>query len=205
MTSELKSDADAEEADALLIKRTRAARRRENWVGWTSVAANIIGPIAILLAGLGLWEQTREAKRNAAAQQINLLNSQGLANAQKTLFSLWNRQDLSVLENPLSRQFIDAFVTRTIAATDINPEEVITAIVALAAYFDRVERCIQSGRCDVDEVLDQVGHYGRDFHCLYSGQIEALRRERMLGDLGMRLAAFAERAGGCSQAEEPET
>ncbi len=205
MTAQVETDAATEDSDAILIKRTRAARRRESWVGWTSVAANILGPIAILVAGLGLWEQTREAKRNAADQQINLLSSQGLANAQQVLFSLWNRQDLSVLEAPLSRQFIDAFVARTIAASNINPEEVTTAIVSLAAYFDRVERCIQRERCDADEVLDQVGHYGRDFHCLYSGQIEALRRERMLGDLGVRLTAFADRAGGCGLAEEPET
>lgn len=205
MTESIENDAGAEEADALLIKRTRAARRRENWVGWTSVGANILGPIAILIAGLGLWEQTREAKRNAAADQVNLLNSQGLANAQKTLFSLWTRQDLSVLEAPLTRQFIDAFVARTIVATDINPDEVTTAIVSLAAYFDRVEGCIQTARCDAGEVLDQVGHYGRDFHCLYSGQIAVLRQERMLGDLGMRLAEFAERAGGCSPVEGSET
>jgi hypothetical protein len=187
-------DADS----TIIIKRTQRVRRREAWVGWTQVLANIFVPATLLVAAWGFWADIQRQQRDAATRQVELFYSESLGNAQQVLFALWDDTDLSILANAQSRSFIDAFVTRTIEASDQTGREVSAAIVNLASYFDRVEDCIARSNCDEDEMLSQLGDYGRDFHCLYAGQIAMLRTDTLILSVGHGLERFADRAGGCS-------
>jgi hypothetical protein len=183
---------------AFTFKRTTGVQRREFWVGWTQVIANILVPATLCLAAMGFWVDLHRQQRDAATRQVELFYTENLGHAQRVLFSLWDSSDLSVLASAQSRGFIDAFVARTIAAGEQDPREVSAAIVNLASYFDRIEGCIARGQCDEEEVLTQLGDYGRDFHCLYAGQIASLRDHTLILSIGHGLAQFADRAGGCS-------
>jgi len=167
-------------------------------VGWTQVFANILLPISILIAGWTLWEQTAQSARAASARQVDQFYSQGLLDAQNTLFRLWSQQDLDVLRTPQSRGFVDAFVERTISTSDQSPGEIRAAILSIASFFDRTETCINSGRCEPEEIIGQVGQYGRDFQCIYAHQIKIYRDELVTPYLGLGLEKFASRLGGCS-------
>lgn len=181
----------------VVVKRISNEQSREFWVSWTTVVANILLPVSILIAGWGLWEQNRQDKLDAASDTINLFFSDGLVAAQTTLFSLWTQKDLTVLKTPQSRNFVDAFVERTIHTSNLDRAQITNAIVSVTSYFDRADACIASGRCDEQEVLNQIGLYGRDFHCTYSGQIGTLRDETLVLYLGKGLERLAQRAGGC--------
>lgn len=181
----------------VVVKRTTNVQLREFWVGWTTVAANILLPVSILIAGWGLWEQNRQAKLDAASDTISMFFDDGLVAAQTTLFSLWTQKDLSVLKSPQSRSFVDALVERTIRSSDLDQAQITNAIVSITSYFDRAEACVASRRCDEEEVLNQIGRYGRDFHCVYAGQIEKLRDETLVLYLGEGLERLVQRSGGC--------
>lgn len=176
---------------------TQKVQWREAWVDWTQVIANILVPLAIGIAAFGLYLDNIQGNRDAASRQMELFYSEGLSSAQLTLFKLWRGQDLTVLEGTVSRRFMDEFVRLKIDASEIDRDEIISAVVSLTSYFDRVEICIASGRCDEAELLDQIGSYGRDFFCVYTGQINALRNDRLVNYLGVGLQNFAKRAGGC--------
>lgn len=192
-------DPVAETQDDLpvVVKRTPSVQSREFWVGWTTVAANILLPVSILIAGWGLWEQNRQAKLDAASDTVNLFFDGGLVAAQATLFSLWTQKDLTVLKSPQSRSFVDAFVERTIRASDLDQAQITNAIVSITSYFDLAEACVASGRCDEQAVMNQIGRYGRDFHCIYAGQIGKLRDQTLVLYLGEGLERFSLRSGGC--------
>jgi hypothetical protein len=181
------------------FRRTEKVQRREKLRDWTQIFANILVPIAIAVAAGGLYLDNLQRGRDTASRQIELLYSEGLSASQVTLFNLWRGQDMSVLENAVSRTFVDQFVSRKIDASDIDKNEIISAIVSLTSYFDRVEICVSSGRCDEAEIVTQIGTYGRDFHCFYAGQINALRNQSLINYLGEGLRDFAERSGGCGQ------
>ena len=100
-----------EDDEALLIKRTRRVRTREAWVGWTQVVANVLVPLALIVAVLNLVEQAREARRDASARQIELFYSEGVAKSQATLFAIWLDQNIEVLRAARRKSFIDEFVT----------------------------------------------------------------------------------------------
>ena len=184
--------------NALAFKRMIGVQLREFLVGWTQVMANSLVPAALLLAALGFWADLRHRHQDAATRQVELFYDENLGHARSVLFSLWDGSDLSVLANAQSRRFIDAFVSRTIAASAQDPREISAAIVNLGSYFDRVDRCIERGLCDVEVVLTQLGDYGRDFYCLYAGQIATLRSNTLVLSVGEGLAHFADRAGGCA-------
>lgn len=185
------------EADIITIARTKQVRIREAWVGWTQVLANILVPIALIVAGLNLYEQSKQGRRDASARQIELFYSSELAQAQITLFAIWSDADLTVLRTPQKREVIDAFVERSIIASEVSRNEIVMSVAALASYFDRVEVCIVSQSCDESEILQQVGGYARDFFCIYSVEIKKLREKSLVGNLGVGLESFAQRAGGC--------
>ena len=63
------------------------------------------------------------------------------------------------------------------------------------------ESCIVSQRCDESEVIDQLGRHGRDFCCVYAGQIDRLKEKTLIVYLGDGLARFAARFGGCGGQE----
>jgi hypothetical protein len=188
-----------EEDLSVLVKRTKQVQRREWWVGWSSVWANFLLPITILIAAVGFWEQTKQAKRTAAAHQIDQFYAEGMIEAQTKLFSLWTQQDLDVLRIARSRAFVDAYVDRTIGASGLSEDEVMISILSITSYFDRVEACIKDGRCAERDVLNQIGQFGRDFYCIYSGQIEGHQRELVSARLGDGLANFAARLDGCDE------
>lgn len=188
---------DEEITDLVTIARTRRVRIREAWVGWTQVLANILVPIALIVAGLSLYEQSAKGRRDASARQIELFYSPDLARAQITLFAIWSDADLTVLRSPKKREFIDAFVERTVATSDVDRDEIITSVAALASYFDRVEACVASESCEEDDLLQQIGGYAQDFFCIYSVEIRKLRDRSLVGSLGHGLENFAKRAGGC--------
>lgn len=183
--------------DIVTIARTKQVRVREAWVGWTQVLANILVPIALFVAVLNFYEQSKQGRRDAAARQIELFYSSDIARAQITLFAIWSDADLTVLRTPQKREFIDAFVERTIAASVTSRNEIVKSVAALASYFDRVEACIESQSCDEKELLRQLGGYARDFFCIYSVEIHRIREKSLVGDLGVGLESFAQRAGGC--------
>lgn len=184
--------------DSATERRAHHVRFREACLCWTQVAANILVPVTIGLAGFGLLQNTWQQRSDAAQQQIELFYSENLGKAQQTLLLLLNDTDLMVLNEARSRSFIDAFVERAIDASGVARPEIIAAIVNLASYFDRVEVCVATGRCDEQTVLTQLGPYGRDFHCLYAGQLSALRQESLILQLGEGLEQFAGRSGGCN-------
>ena len=195
--SDTDTDTGPIEEDAITVKRTARVRFREACVGWTTVIANILVPVTIGFAGYSLLQDSWQEKSNAAQRQIELFYSGNMGEAQRILFALWDDVDLTVLRSPQSRSFIDAFVERAVAASDLDQGEVASAIVNLASYFDRVETCVASGQCDEDEILNQLGQYGRDFHCIYAGQIDALRQGSLILKLGEGLESFSGRMGGC--------
>lgn len=201
MKTEEGADTDAKASvsltDPVIIKRLDRVQRREAWVGWTQVVANILVPLALAIAGLTLLQQTWQSQRDASVRQVELFYSEGLTQAQAHLFSLWTDTDLSVLRGPQTRDFIDAFVERTIATSDKDQNTILASIVALSAYFDRVESCIESGRCNEPEIVDQIGAYGRDFYCIYAGQIKRIRVQTLASKLGDGLQRFANRNDGC--------
>jgi len=182
----------------ITIKRTARVQMREAWAGWTQVLANIAIPVTLAFAVWGLLQDLQRQRLDAASRQVELFYTENLGGAQAILFAIWNESDMSILSTPQSRSFIDAFVSRTIASSDHEAREVLAAIVNLASYFDRAELCIERGRCDEDEMLSQLGDYGRDFYCLYAGQIVDLRSDTLILSIGHGLERFAERAGGCS-------
>jgi hypothetical protein len=196
---EAKVKADDPPDNLVTIPHVERVQRREKLRDWTQIFANILVPIAIAVAAGGLYLDNLQRGRDTASRQIELLYSEGLSASQVTLFNLWRGQDMSVLENAVSRTFVDQFVSRKIDASGIEKNEVISAIVSLTSYFDRVEICVASGRCDEAEIVTQIGTYGRDFHCFYAGQISALRNQSLINYLGEGLRNFAERSGGCGQ------
>lgn len=188
---------ELDERNALTIKRTKRVQTREQLVGWTTIAANLAVPITLGIAAFGLWNQSHQDRSDASARQIELFYSENLGRAQSVLLSLWDGADLAVLRSPQSRQFINLFVEKTIATSPIERKAVVSAIVNLSSYFDRVEACIEAKRCDETELLDQLGQYGRDFFCIYEGQIETIRQDSLLLSLGAGLKQFSIQAGGC--------
>ena len=192
-------DLKVEEDLSVLVKRSERVQRRESWVGWCSVWANLLVPITILIAAVGFWEQIEQGKREAAARQIDQFYSEGMIEAQTKLFSLWAQQDLDVLRTAQSRTFVDAYVDRTISASDLSQNDVMISILSITSYFDRVEACISDGRCAESDVLTEIGQYGRDFYCIYSGQIESYQRDLVSAKLGDGLAVFAARHRGCDE------
>ncbi|MEM6661651.1 MAG: hypothetical protein AAF666_05675 [Pseudomonadota bacterium] len=193
----LASQADTEADDIITIARTRRVRTREAWVGWTQVLANILVPIALIVAGLNLYAQSVQGRLDASARQIELFYSPNLARAQIMLFAIWSDADLTVLRSPQKREFIDALVERSIATSGVNRNEIVMSVAALASYFDRVEACIDLGSCDEDELVQQVGGYARDFFCIYSVEINKIRDKSLVSSLGDGLEKFSQRAGGC--------
>ena len=187
-----------DETDAVTIKRTQRVRRRESIVGWSTVFANILVPMSICIAAWSVLEANWREQRDAAQRQIALFYSPGLSEARQSVFDFWNGVDLSVFEVARSRSFIDAFVERTLQASDERKPQVTSAIVSLALYFDQVEICISSGRCEEEDLILQIGQFGRDFYCLFAGAIESQRQERLMVSFGTGLEAFADRAGGCT-------
>lgn len=186
-----------DQEEVVIIKRTARVRRREAWVGWTQVMANFLVPITLGFAGWAILADNWRAQSTAAQRQIELFYTPGLGEAQRVLFTLWGDVDLTALSGPQSRAFIDAFVEKSIEASDIDRRDVTSAIVNLASYFDRVENCIDRNRCDETEIVSQLGQYGRDFYCIYSGQIADLRQGSLVVSLGQGAERFANRTGGC--------
>lgn len=179
------------------IRRTRNIRRRKALVDWTQISANILVPLAIIVAATGLYFDRVQSNRDASSRHIELFYSESLTFAQLTLFKLWQGQDLSILRNALSRKFVNQFVSRRIEASGIERDAVNSSIISITSYFDSAEVCIASGRCDESELLNHVGAYGRDFFCFYAGQIQELQNVNLINYLGDGLQEFAGRAGGC--------
>lgn len=187
-----------DEPDAITIKRTQRVRRREAIVGWSTVFANILVAASVFIAAWSILDANRREQRDAAHRQISLFYAPSLGEARQVVFDFWNDVDLNVLEIARSRSFIDAFVERSVLASGDKKQEVTSAIVSLGLYFDQVEICISSGRCEKEDLILKIGQFGRDFHCLFSGTIETLRREKLMPSFGAGLQSFAHRAGGCS-------
>ncbi|WP_298857614.1 hypothetical protein [uncultured Sulfitobacter sp.] len=107
------------------------------------IFANIMVPIAIIVAAFGLYLDDVQRGQDAASRQIELLNSEGLSASQVTLSNLWHGQDMSVLENAVPKRLVVEFVTRRIEASKIDRNEITSAIVSIASYFDRVETVLR--------------------------------------------------------------
>lgn len=190
----------SENAPAVTIRRTARVRRREAIVGWSQVVANVVVPVTLCLAVWGFLQDIQRQKTDAADRQIALFYNESISSARLVLFELWSDVDVSVLNAPRSRDFIDRFVGTVIDAQPETAREVSAAIVSIATYFDRVETCIQRRRCDQEEILAQIGPYGRDFYCLYTGQLVSAREDNLLLSVGQGLRQFADRLGGCGEA-----
>lgn len=181
------------------IQKIAGVQRREAWVGWTQVVANVLVPLAIAITAFSLLLQSWEGRRDTAARQIEMFYSEGMATSQTILFSLWDRKDISVLRVPQNRKFVDSFVARSIEASEIDRGEINRALMVISAFFDRIESCVESRRCDEGEIMAHLGRYGRDFYCIYVGQIEELKDDSLVIGLGDGLAQFANRSGGCGR------
>ncbi|MEM1155356.1 MAG: hypothetical protein AAGI44_14555 [Pseudomonadota bacterium] len=183
---------------AITIRRTDGVRRREAFVGWSQVVANIVVPITLVLAVWGFQLDVDRQRVSASDRQVELFHSSSISDARLILFELWSDVDVWVLSEPQTREFIDHFVFTVIEADPDIQRDVNAAIISIASFFDGVETCIQRERCDDEELLAQIGRYGRDFFCLYEGQLVMARDESLLFGVGEGLGQFAERAGGCA-------
>lgn len=197
MTDEQPPVLNQPESEVVTIRRTDRVRRREAIVGWTQVAANVVVPVTIALAAWGLFQDQQRQRVNAADRQVELFYNESISDARVVLFDLWSGVDMRVLGEPRSRSFVDRFVEAVIESQPEQERSVRAAIVSIATYFDRVEACIERDRCDQGEILIQIGPYGRDFYCLYAGQLQSAREESLLLAVGQGLERFTERAGGC--------
>jgi hypothetical protein len=183
---------------SIAVERLSDVQIRETWVGWTQVAANILVPITLLVAVASLFIQTWQTKIDNSNLKIESFYGEGLVAAQTTLFSLWLDEDMSPLDEPQTRHYIDALVDITIERSTVPKRDTVAALVSITTYFDRVEACLVANRCDEKTILNQIGQYGRDFYCLYQGQVDILRNQtRASAQFGSGLAAFAARNGGC--------
>ncbi|MEM1273904.1 MAG: hypothetical protein AAGF88_08805 [Pseudomonadota bacterium] len=188
------------EPEVITIRRTARVRRREAIVGWTQAVANVVVPITLGLAVWGFLQDLQRQKTNAADRQIELFYNEAISDARLVLFELWSDVDVSILNAPRARSFVDQFVDTVIDAQPENARDISAAIVSIASYFDQVETCIQRQRCDEAELVAQIGPYGRDFYCLYAGQLVLAREDSLLLSVGQGLMQFADRAGGCGAA-----
>ena len=177
---------------------TQQNQRRRVWLERTQILANVIVPAAFLITALAFVDQTKQSRRDTTARQIDTFYSEGLSLAQTRLFSVWADKDLSALRDTgLSRKAIDALVEKTIQTSNVERNEISAAIVSLTQFFDRAESCIQVGKCDQQDMMDEIGGYGKDFYCTYVRQVAYISERMLLNDLGDGLRAFAKRSGTC--------
>lgn len=180
----------------VVFKRVEKVQKREAWVGWTQVVANVAVPVTLLAATYSFWQESTSRQMDASGRQIAIFYDEGLSNSRQVLFDLWTEENLAVFAEPRDRTFIDETVEAVIEHAAADPRAITSAIVNLASYFDRVEACISNGSCHEGELVSQLGNYGRDFFCLYSGQLDRAREVSLLS-VGYGASEFAARSGGC--------
>ncbi|GGL74283.1 hypothetical protein [Wenxinia marina] len=179
--------------------------RTDRWVAATQIVANLGVIAALVLAGLTL-EQDRRFVRGAASDElVATFHGDRLAEARGILFELWAGRDLSALaQTDLPRSTVDALVSRMIRTATVDRTAVLRAIADIASFFDGLEACLASGRCDDVELSRRLGGYALDFECIYRGQIEEMRTRMLLADLGRGLQEFAAIQGSCDRLPPPE-
>jgi hypothetical protein len=186
-------------SETITVTRTVNVQRREAWMGWTQVVANLVIVIGLGTTAIAFALQSRAEQRNAASRQIETFYSRDLATAQVTLFQLWADEDLSVFRDfPLPRSSVDTLVEKVISTNEQARSDILSSILVLTSYFDRVQSCVELERCDGTEVDTQLGSYARNFHCTYSGEIAKLSHRLLFASLGIGLRAFSDRMGGCT-------
>ena len=180
-------------------KRSIATSDRGRILELSQIAANVVIVVTLFATAWTLIEQSGQARRDATSSRIEAFYSSEISHAQTVLFTIWSLKDLSVFESGLPRRAIDAIVDKTIETSEVGGPAVDAAIVALTNYFDRVEMCLSSRRCDSEEIRSELGTYGQNFFCLYRGRIARYQTRLMSSTLGNGLEKFAIRMGGCGK------
>lgn len=166
-------------------------------VGITQLLANLAVIGALIVAGLTFWKQQQNIPRDEAALLVSSLTDERLSQARSILFRLWADKSLQQFELGVPTDFKESLVRKTIETSAVPETDIIEAIVNLANYYDEVEICVEKGRCDREEINENLGRYSVAFYCLYRSEIEDVRQRLVLTGLGDGLARFVDRQGGC--------
>ncbi len=163
------------------------------WAPLTSILANVLVVVALIIAFLTYHQQQRDAAVAASMSYVNQFNSGEILQARNTVFRSWLPYDFNRTDGILPKAALDALVLRVLSADEeADPTyRLRTALVNIVAFYDSVAACARSQVCDNELLAQHLEGYGLDFLCLHQSFIEDQISQSHLTGFGAGLMAFA--------------
>lgn len=137
----------------------------------------------VLVAGFEYFRHDGERKEQIAIEHLKEFQRPDLATAKIELQNYWLGQPLDeIIGKKGSAGVLDTLAMSLVFPSNAPPRA--SELLRVAEQLDVIGACVLSNICDKTVIVDQLGPYIRNFHCLYHAPLETLRTKYLLEGLG---------------------